>query len=77
MVVDQDRIAELDREAVPDALVIGDAQLGLLPDLGPLAAAVVGAGQIGLTLSFRAPAPRSLTCFWNSTVPALCSKLSR
>ena len=42
MVVNQDRIAEFYGEAVPDALVVGDAQLALLPDFGPFAAVFVG-----------------------------------
>src|SRR5919108_2614475 len=40
MIVGRYRIAELDGEAVPDALAVGHAQRGLLPDLRALAATV-------------------------------------
>ena len=56
MVVLRDRVGEFDCKAVPDALIIGDAQVGLFPDFRPLAAIRRPAPQSGLTLSFSAPA---------------------
>ncbi|MCY1238675.1 hypothetical protein D9M72_514270 [compost metagenome] len=42
MILLRDRIGELDRETIPDPLVVGHAQRRLLPDLGSLATTVEG-----------------------------------
>ena len=53
MIVARNRIGELDRETVPDAFIVGDAEFGFLPDLGSLAAGVARGGAMGFDAEFE------------------------